>query len=72
MAFYLNHWSHCHIRSSKKKTPNKTPTMKMERGRRFVGQSAMAYTLSEPLYPRFGPAAQAHICELPKGDNARP
>lgn len=35
--------------------------MNLECGMRFVGRSTIAYTLGEPLFPRFGPTVQAHI-----------
>ena len=35
--------------------------MNWERNMRFMGQSKVVYTLTEPLYPRFGSAVKSHV-----------
>lgn len=43
--------------------------MKWEQAMVFIGRSKVAYALTEPLYPRFGSAAKAHVWKAQSSAN---
>ncbi|KKZ67282.1 hypothetical protein EMCG_07028 [[Emmonsia] crescens] len=43
--------------------------MRLERSMRFIGRSKAAYTLTDPLYPRFDASSRAHVWRARSSDS---